>query len=274
MTPSASRLHHHHRIAAAAVVALAALAPAGCRQPGSPRAPWLGAKAPREKEERIDDGKTADMKIVLARSVAASQPDAAIGLLKEAIALDPSRLDARVRLAAIHTRRGDFRAAAAEQDAVLKAKDDLKDPEMLADLGYGLYLQGRTEPAEAVLRQAVALDPRCARAHNNLGLLLGRAGRAEEALTHFQQAGGSAADCQANLAFALALEGRLDDARARYAAALAAEPRSPLASRGLALVDAARRQAPPADTALRQASHLTPAALRRPARRTPEPPGP
>jgi Flp pilus assembly protein TadD len=195
----------------------------------------------------------ADVKIALARTSEASDADAAIGMYQEALKLDPTRADARARLAVLYDLRGDFRASAPHHEAALKDRPD--DPERLSNRGYSLYLQGETAEAEQLLRRAIAAAPHHARAHNNLGLLLGRQGRTDEALAHFAAAGASAADCQVNLAFALAVEGRSDEARSRYAAALSREPGSEVAARGLALLDRPRRpDDAPGDPAVRTTS--------------------
>jgi Tfp pilus assembly protein PilF len=237
-----------------AVVAAILIVP-GCRNPAirqaaeSPGAPEVSDPPP----EPLDNRGAADVQFAVARTTESSDPAAAVALYEEVLKLDPDRHDAHLRLAILHDRRGDFAASAPHYEAALKARPD--DPEWLCDRGYSLYLQGRTEEAERLLRRAIAVKPDCARARNNLGLLLGRQGRSDEAIAQFAAAGGSAADCQTNLAFAMAVEGRLDEARASYAGALAAEPGSEIAAKGLASLEKSlARGAAPADPATRRAA--------------------
>jgi type IV pilus biogenesis/stability protein PilW len=74
-----------------------------------------------------------------------------------------------------------------EYDTALKLDPDLPQ----AHLGRGLVLEhgfGRTGEAEAEYRRAIASKPAYSDAHNNLGQLLARTGRYEEAIKHFDEA--------------------------------------------------------------------------------------
>jgi type IV pilus biogenesis/stability protein PilW len=74
-----------------------------------------------------------------------------------------------------------------EYDEALRVDETLPD----AHLGRGLVLEygfGRTDEAEAEYRRAVQLKPSFAEAHNNLGQLLARTGRLDEALKEFDAA--------------------------------------------------------------------------------------
>src|SRR5581483_4349081 len=137
------------------------------------------------------------------------------------------------------------------------------DPDIFCDVGYSFYLQRRWAEAEMNLRQAIALRPNHARAHNNLGLLLARTGRDAESLAEFRRAGCAEAEARANVAFALSLEGNLPQAREQYRKALAADASSKTARAGLARLEAVLAKASPSgaeapatsDQAVRPASH-------------------
>jgi tetratricopeptide (TPR) repeat protein len=88
------------------------------------------------------------------------------------------------------------------------------------------------------LRQALALAPEHRRAHNNLGLVMARTGRSEDALAEFRKGGCGAADSHANLAFALTLQRQWPEARQHYQLALNADPHSASARKGLDEVSA------------------------------------
>jgi tetratricopeptide (TPR) repeat protein len=82
------------------------------------------------------------------------------------------------------------------------------------------------------LRQALALQPDHARAHNNLGLVLARNGQGEAALAEFHKAGCSDAAARVNLAFALTLERNWSEARQQYVEASRVDPSSLAARNG------------------------------------------
>ena len=84
-------------------------------------------------------------------------------------------------------RHGRVRDALKEYDDALKLDERFAD----AHLGRGLVLElgfGRLEEAEKEYRRALALRPGFSEAHNDLGQLLARTGRLEEALREFEAA--------------------------------------------------------------------------------------
>ena len=123
---------------------------------------------------------------------------------------DPNRADACARLAVLHDKQGKFPESAQWYERALALRPN--DPDILADRGYSRYLQQQWQLAENDLRQALWLKPDHRRAHNNLGLVLARAGRVDDALASFRQAGCRESEARANLAYALTLRGRLSKA--------------------------------------------------------------
>jgi type IV pilus assembly protein PilF len=84
-------------------------------------------------------------------------------------------------------RAGRMQEAMREYDEALKVDDGLAE----AHLGRGLVLEfgfSRTDEAEVEYRRAILLKPSLPEAHNNLGQLLARTGRPEEALKEFDAA--------------------------------------------------------------------------------------
>lgn len=69
---------------------------------------------------------------------------------------------------------------------------DPHNAEVLADWGYGLFLQGKLDESEAVLRLGLEEAPGDARIVNNLALALGHAGKTDESLALFRQSSGEA----------------------------------------------------------------------------------
>ena len=158
--------------------------------------------------------------------------DTAMAAYNEALKNDPHRADANQRLAVVHDRMGEFRESAAYYAKALAAAPG--DAEIFCDKGYSLYLQRRWAEADVCLRQAIALKPRLARAHNNLGLLLARDGKVDEALAEFRAAGLRPAEAHQNVAFVMSTERRWDEARRQYELAIAANPASTTARERLA----------------------------------------
>jgi Flp pilus assembly protein TadD len=111
------------------------------------------------------------------------------------------------------------------------------------------------------LRQAIALNPEHARAHNNLGVLLGRTGKADEGLAEFRKAGLSDSDAHLNLAFALGQDRKWPEARQHIAMARAAGIADPIVDsevKGLeAMIGQAEATAPTFDATVVPASGVT-----------------
>jgi Flp pilus assembly protein TadD len=111
----------------------------------------------------------------------------------------------------------------AEQLFLFALERKPNDPQIINDLGYCYYLQGKLTEAEPYLRRSVELQPANALYRNNLGLVLGHMGRVEEALIEFRS-GGNEADAMFNLAFIYASQERTDESKACFRNALAIDP--------------------------------------------------
>lgn len=171
----------------------------------------------------LNAGQTAEIQIAMGRSFEAEGDyDKAVAAYREAIQTAPERYEPRLRMAILFDRLGRFTEAAPYYKAALKASPG--NAEIYADRGYSLCLQGQDAEGEVALRQAIAIEPRLARAHNNLGTLLARAGRADDALAEFRKAGCRESDAQLNLAFALGQGRRWDKARKHLELAKQAAP--------------------------------------------------
>ncbi len=102
-----------------------------------------------------------------------------------------------------------------------------KNPRDLAGLAELNLQKGRRNEAEQKYREAIALDPAYADAHNNLGLILLDTGRLVEATAHFVSAAKiTPADARVvfNLARALAAQNQLQQADVLYRQAIALDP--------------------------------------------------
>ncbi len=94
--------------------------------------------------------------------------------------LEPDEIQWLRQLLAMDQDANDYKAAVARLDAILRRWPD--DAPMWYDLGNAKRELGDAAGAEAAYHKCIALDPEMAQAHCNLGLLLGREGRFEEAI--------------------------------------------------------------------------------------------
>jgi Flp pilus assembly protein TadD len=207
------------------VVVLGLACLAGCLHTDGFVAPASLVQAPEGSLSELGPRQVADLKVALGQTLEKrGQVAEAMAAYADAVKADPGRGDAWLRQAVVTDQQGQFAESAELYKKALALRPG--DPDLYCDMGYSLYLQQRWAEAEMNLRQALALRHDHRRAHNNLGLVLGRTDRAEEAVAEFRKAGCSEADAHANLAFALALDGRWPEARAQYADALARDPSS------------------------------------------------
>jgi tetratricopeptide (TPR) repeat protein len=147
------------------------------------------------------------------------------------------------RLAVLYDEQKDYHRAMVLYKQLLQKSP--RDAELLMDVGYCYYNQGNWAEAEKHLRQAVALNPKLARAWINLGMTLAQSYRTAESLEAFGKVV-SPAQAQSNLAFILTTQGRYEDAKAYYRKALAGEPDLMVARLALEKLEKAGRPATPA----------------------------
>jgi predicted TPR repeat methyltransferase len=104
-----------------------------------------------------------------------------------------------------------------------------KDPLSLLCVADAHMRAGRLKRAEELNREAIALDPQCYEAHNNLGNILRHTGRTTEALGHFSLAfriNPNVAVVAYNLAMALSELNRFSEALPFHREAAALDPAS------------------------------------------------
>lgn|GEM_PF-1317717 len=246
-----------HRQALAIGVLVLALA--GCQQSGglvSGGAARWGMLPGQLAGTRTKNAEQGELQLAVARQLETQ------GKLPEALqayrsVAETFRLPAAYhRLAVVHDKTGDFEAAARTYEQALQL--DPSNAELLCDVGYSYMLQQRWQEGEAFLRRAVTVAPQLARAHNNLGMLLARTGRIDEALAQFTKGGGSEAQARTNLAFALVNQQRPDEARRQLQLALAQDPSLSAAQQLLSLL-ARQPGEPPAQPAVAEAAKAQPA---------------
>ena len=108
-------------------------------------------------------------------------------------------------------------------------------PRAHSGLGWILFNSGRQSEAIDHYREALLLKPDLADAHMNLGIALFQRGNTQEAMGHLKEAVRLRPDIKThgNLGFALALSGRYSEAVEHFKAVLQIEPKNALAKRDL-----------------------------------------
>jgi len=145
----------------------------------------------------------------------------AIVLYEKARTDNPNLREASWRLAVLYDRLGDTARSQAEFQRLLQR--NARDADVLNDLGYSYYNHGQFQYAETYLREALAANPKHARAWINLGMVLGEEGRYAESLDAFSHSV-PPAQAQCNLAFVLTTQGKREEAKAAYRQALSLDP--------------------------------------------------
>ncbi len=163
------------------VAVLASLACGCVAQQHRPLAGTMGSTSQRSADEQLVRARLLEHKGNLQAATKAYQ-----SILKS----EPEYAAAHHRLGVLAARNGRHEEAQRHFEQALDA--GASSSELLADMGYNYFLQGRLADAEDTLHEAVAKNPANRRARNNLGIVLGLEGRVEESLAQFQQAVGNA----------------------------------------------------------------------------------
>jgi Flp pilus assembly protein TadD len=124
----------------------------------------------------------------------------ALSAYEELAQMDLGSADLYHRLALNYDRQGKFELA--EQSYLQSLQLDPSAEKVICDYGYSLYLRESWDAAETQYRKAIDTDPQYLRARVNLGMLLARTGRTEEAVQQFALGGLSEGATHHNLALA------------------------------------------------------------------------
>ncbi len=184
-------------------------------------APGMDAHASRPKELPAD--RTAELCQAAAEELEKQGLNSdAVVQYEKARRLDPKRgpVVAR-RLAVLYDRLGDDAHALADYKEALTAAPH--DADLLNDFGYYHYQRGELDEAEKCFRQALEVNHSHLRAAVNLGLTLGKQGKADASLEAFRQVL-PASEAYCNVGVLLAQQGKAADARHSLEEALHLEP--------------------------------------------------
>jgi tetratricopeptide (TPR) repeat protein len=160
-------------------------------------------------EARLGQGKLDDALVEIRQSVTREKQSAyliilgevhfarkeyadAIDAYRDALRLDPKRIDVRFRRAVLMVRGGRVRDGIRQLKKVIKAGHNLAQAQLFLGIGYSET--GKEATALAAFRSAVAKDPKLGEAHNRMGLILWDTKKLEAAYTAFKRATTHATD--------------------------------------------------------------------------------
>ncbi|MBP8129568.1 MAG: tetratricopeptide repeat protein [Candidatus Hydrogenedentes bacterium] len=186
-------------------------------------------------------------------------------LLKTALDTDPGNQHPRYRqdlqyhvARQLYALDRNTEALAAYEEALRLNPDD---PRAHNDIALILWKAGRVDEALTHFEAALRAHPGFALAHSNLADLLGSVGRLDEAIEHFRQAAAHApknGEYAFGLARVLAAAGRIEDAITQYQTAITLAPRDPRAYNNLGLLLEARGDPEGAVSRYREAIRVAP----------------
>ena len=145
-----------------------------------------------------------------------SRHTTAVNHLQSVLKEQPKHVEAHHLMAIITGRQRDYTASDQHFETALAAAP--RDANLISDYGYSKLRRFDLQAAESLLRRALKIEPRNSFALNNLGTVLARQGRYDDALNTLRQAG-SESEAQAKIA-QLFPKGRpaIDDTAANTAA--------------------------------------------------------
>lgn len=166
--------------------------------------------------------------------------DEALTIYRQVLADDPENALANHRMGVMAAEQGDLDQAIRHFDVAQRRAG--QDAEVLADLGYALYLKDDLVGAETALRKASSIAPQNDRARSNLAIVLGEQGRFDESLDQFREVV-SEAEAHANVAYLQTQCGMHQEALANYHRAVELNPSLRSAGEALVQLDMRHRQA-------------------------------
>lgn len=124
----------------------------------------------------------------------------ALSMYEQLAETNQASADVHHRIALIYDHKGD--SAQAERHYLESLKLAPSQAKVICDYGYSLYLRESLELAEVQYRSAIEADPQYLGSRVNLGMLLARTDRFDEALHQFSLGGLSEGEAHHNVALA------------------------------------------------------------------------
>lgn len=113
------------------------------------------------------------------------RPDLAEQRVRQLLTIDPDNASGNYFMGSLQIRRGDLLLA---ENSFRKSIAKTRMPMALNDLAWLLHLRGQNAEAETFVREALEANPKQAAAHDTLGVILMKTGRASEAEKSFRAA--------------------------------------------------------------------------------------
>jgi Tfp pilus assembly protein PilF len=208
------------------VLGLGLVAPLGCASLHAPVSNLLTAGKPSEPVAKapieLPPERAGEVCLAAAQELEKTGYETdAIAQYEKARQQNPRLTQVSRRLAVLYDRQCDYTKAEAEYKRAVKLFP--RDADLLNDVGYFYYERGDWAEAEKWLRQAVAINAGHQRAWTNLGLVLGQQERYEESYQAFVKVV-NPAQAQGNVGIILAKQGKMDEAKQKLRQALTQEP--------------------------------------------------
>lgn len=192
------------------------------------------AVAEKPKQKELPAARAAEACLLTAQQLEEAGKDTeAIQQYERARRFQPELAAVPHRLAILYARSAD--TVRAEKEFALALTKNAKDADVHNDWGFYLASQARWSEAESAYRRAIELAPDHARAKTNLALALGEQREYDASFRLFEEVSGTAA-AHRNIGVLLARHDRPDDARAALSRAIAADPSDKRATQLLAAV--------------------------------------
>ncbi|MEZ6129777.1 MAG: tetratricopeptide repeat protein [Planctomycetaceae bacterium] len=197
----------------------------GCAMPSSmlfSRVNRQNSPHARTEKNSLPREERANICLQTGLNLAANQKDDhAIAQMAKARELNPQLKGVAHPLAVLYDRQGRFGLAEKAYQSALQEEESNAD--LLNDFGYFRYSQGRFAEARTLLSEARKLNPEHSQATTNLAMVLAAEGDFETAYDLFSQAVGPAAAHQ-NIGLLMLRSGREDEAIAHLETACHEDP--------------------------------------------------
>jgi tetratricopeptide (TPR) repeat protein len=160
------------------------------------------------------------------------RPQDALAAYEKALELDPNCASAHFNLGVVSIQAGKFDEAESHYRAALRARPNA---ETYNGLGFVLVAQGRFDEAVDQFKKAIEVNPEYAPAYNNLAETLAKQGKLDDAAFYYDASlkQRPSASVHTELGIVLRKLGRREDAAEEFRAALALDPGQQKARRNL-----------------------------------------
>lgn len=174
------------------------------------------------RQPMLSAAESAELCLTAAREMEAHDRDrAAIEQYERARLFQPKQAGVARHLAVLYQREGDYEKA--EQEFSTAVREQPLEADVWSDLASFRFQRGEYAESAEAAREAIELAPSHKRAWVNLGLALAEQDKFDDAFQAFEKAAGPATAHQ-NLGIILARKGRDDEARRELAEARRLDP--------------------------------------------------